>query len=61
MDANDREDIRISLGKIDSAPAAFDRSPNRYDTGNAGFGCATQHIVEVVREIGIIEMRVRFD
>ena len=61
MNADHRENVRIFLGQLDRAPAAFDRSADRDDAGNASFGRAPQHIVEIRREIRIIEMGVSFD
>src|SRR6267142_1024836 len=61
MNSDNREDVRIFFGKLDRAPAALDRSSDRDDARHAGFSRATKHVVEIVREIGIIEMRVSFD
>src|ERR1700730_4101387 len=60
MNADDSEDIRIFVGKIDRAPAALDGGPNRNNARDASLGCASQHIIKIVRKIGVIEMRVSF-
>src|SRR2546430_217556 len=61
MNADYREDIWIFLGQGDRAPAAFDRSPDCDDAGNAGIGGAPQDVVEVCREIRVVEMGVGLD
>src|SRR5207302_8739508 len=61
MNSDDREDVRIFFRKIDRVPAALHRSTDGNNARDAGFSCAPQDIVEIVGEIGIIEMRVRFD
>ena len=61
MNADDGENIRIFLRQLDRAPAAFNRRADRDDARDAGFGRALQDVVEVRREIRVIEMRVSFD
>ena len=61
MNANHRVNVRMLLGKIDSAPAALDGSTNCNDPRDTGFGRATKHIVQIAGEIRIIKMGVRFD
>ena len=58
MNTDDREDIRVFFGKIDSAPAALDRRADCDNARNAGFVRAAENIVEVWREIRIIQMGV---
>src|SRR5436190_21886642 len=47
--------------QIDGAPAAFQRCSDRDDASDARIVRATQHVVEIVGEIRIIEMRVGVD
>ena len=49
------------FGQFDCAPATFHRCADRDDARHTGFVCATNYVIEIVREIGIIEMGVRFD
>ena len=49
------------LGQIDRTLAARDRCPDGEDASNASLIRASQHIVEVRREIGVIEVGVGFD
>jgi hypothetical protein len=61
MNPNGRVNRRIFFGKIDRAPAALDRSPDGDDARYTRISRATKHNLEVISEIGIIEMRVSFD
>ena len=61
MDPDHSENVRIFFGKIDHAPAALDRSADCDNARDAGFGRPIKHLIEIVREIGIIEMRVSLD
>ena len=61
MNADDRENIRIFFRQLDRAPAALDRSADGDDARDAGFGRARKHLVEVRREIRVIEVRVSVD
>src|SRR6266404_3622706 len=61
MNSDDGENVRIFFGKIDRPPAALDRGADGDDARHAGVSRATKHIVEIIREIRIIEMRVSFD
>jgi hypothetical protein len=60
MNADYGKDVRISLRKIDSATAAFNRSADRDDARDTGSGGAAQNIIEVASEIRVVEMRVSF-
>ena len=61
MNADDGEDVRIFFRQLDRAPAALDRGADRDDPRDAGLGRAPQHIIEVRREIRVIEVGVGFD
>jgi hypothetical protein len=61
MNPDDREDIRISFRDLDRAPAARDRCSDGEDAGYAGFSRASQDVLKVGREIGVIEVGVSFD
>jgi len=61
MNSDHGKNVRIFFGKLDRAPAALDRSADRDDARDSGVSRATKHIVEIVCEIRIIEVRVRFD
>jgi hypothetical protein len=47
--------------QFDSAPAALHRCADRDDASDARIVCTTQHVVEIIDEIRIIEMCVCFD
>ncbi len=51
----------VFLRQFDRAPAAFDRSADRDDTGDAGFGRAREDGVKIGCKIRVIEMRVSID
>ena len=61
MNADDGKDVRIFLRQLDRAPAAFHRRADRDDARDTGLGGATKHVIEIGREIRIIEMRVSLD
>src|SRR5256885_157094 len=61
MDADDRENVRMFFGQCDRAQAALDGRADRDDAADAGFSRASQHIIEVRREIRVVEMGVGFD
>src|SRR5437879_5059168 len=61
MNSDHGENVWILSSKLDHAPAAFDGSANGDDARNAGIVCAAKHVIEIVCEIGIIEMRVGLD
>ena len=46
---------------LDRALAARDRCPDGEDAGDTSFSRASQDVVEVGREIGVIEVGVGFD
>lgn len=60
MNSDDPENVWIFFGELNPAPAAFDRSADGDDAGNAGLSRAPKYVVEIVGEIGVIEMRVSF-
>jgi hypothetical protein len=61
MNYNDREHVGIFFGKIDRAPTALDRGADGDDACYPGFSRASKHVIEVRREIRIIEMGVSLD
>jgi hypothetical protein len=61
MHADDGEDVRMLLRELDRAAAAFDGGPDRDDARHASFGRAPEDVVEVRREIRVVEVGVSLD
>ena len=61
MNPDDREDILMSFRDLDRAPAARDRCSDGEDAGDTSFSRASQDVVEVGREVGVIKVGVSFD
>jgi hypothetical protein len=58
MNTNGRVNSRILFRKINRPLAAFQRRSNSDDARYSSFDRAAKHGVQIVREIGIIEVRV---
>src|ERR1700716_423053 len=61
MNADNGKNVRILFGKIDSAPAAFNRRADSNDARDSGLVGALENVIKVRREIRIIEVGVSFD
>src|SRR2546423_10982689 len=60
MNADNRENVLIFFGQGDRAPAALDRCAYRDDTRNARLRGAPQNVIEVPREVRVVEVSVGF-
>jgi hypothetical protein len=61
MNANRRVNKRILFRELDRTTAALDRCTDGNDAFYIGFFRATEHILEIICEIGEIEMCVGVD
>ena len=55
------ENVRVFFRQFDRPPATFHRRADGYNTCYTRLGRAAKDVLEISCEIGIIEMRVRFD
>jgi hypothetical protein len=58
MNANRRVNRRIVFRELDRTPAALNRCADRDDAFYVSFLSATEHILEIICEIGKIKMCV---
>ena len=61
MNANGRVNSRVFFCEIDRAAAALDRGADGDDARYTAVVRATKHILEIISEIRIIEVRVGFN